>query len=107
MSQPSGLVRETPDGAVLSVWVVPGASRTEITGRHGDAVKIRVGAPPEGGRANRMVGELLARSLGVERARVITGEGSRRKGVLLPGTTSDEVRLRLESLGIEAAGESP
>ncbi len=54
-----------------------------------------------------MVGEVLARGLGVERVRVITGKGARRKGVLLPGTTSDEVRRRLENLGIEAAGESP
>ncbi len=104
MSQPSGPVRETPDGAVLTVWVVPGASRTELAGRHGDAIKVRVEAPPEGGRANRMVGEVVGRALGVERARVVTGLGSRRKGVLLPGTTKRDVRRRLESLGMEGRG---
>jgi uncharacterized protein (TIGR00251 family) len=70
------------DGTViLSVHVQPGAQRPGVVGRHGDAVKLRVAAPPEGGRANRAVCELVAAALGVRPAdvAVVSGGSSRRK----------------------------
>lgn len=85
---------------MIRVWVVPGASTTEIVGRHGDAVKVRVTAPPEAGRANRMVADLLAGALGSGGAVVVAGHGSRRKEVLVADLDAAGVLHRLPALGM-------
>ena len=81
----------------LEVKVVPGASRSEITGWLGDSLKIRVAAPPERGKANAAVVEALAGVLGIsaKRVRVIRGTTSPRKLVEIDGLSADEVRMRL------------
>jgi uncharacterized protein (TIGR00251 family) len=86
---------------LVRVWVVPGASSTEIVGRHGQAVKIRVAAPPEGGRANRLASRAIAAALGADRALVVSGSASRRKEILVAGMTMRAVRRSLTALGIE------
>ncbi len=84
-----------PDGVTVRILVVPGASRTEVKGRHGDAVKVRVAAPPEGGKANRAVLKLLEAKTG-GRATLLNGAGSRRKIVLLSGTDRATVERLLD-----------
>jgi uncharacterized protein len=66
---------------VLRVHVQPGAGRTEVVGRHGDALKVKVAAPPEGGRANAAVSQLLAATLGVAPSAVslVSGAANRSK----------------------------
>lgn len=73
----------------LRLRVVPGANRPGIVGRHGDAWKVRVSAPPEHGRANDAVLDLLARTLDVPRrdVRLASGASSRDKVVVLEGMT--------------------
>jgi uncharacterized protein YggU (UPF0235/DUF167 family) len=51
----------------ISVTVSPGASRSELVGRHGDGWRARVAVPPERGRANEALRELLAEALDVAR----------------------------------------
>jgi uncharacterized protein (TIGR00251 family) len=85
-----------PDGVLVDVWVVPGASRNEIAGVHQGRWRIRVTAPPEGGRANRAVCRIVAEGLGVRRAEVHAGHGSRRKQVLVPGLSVAEAAGRLQ-----------
>ncbi|MGD2102266.1 MAG: DUF167 domain-containing protein [Acidimicrobiia bacterium] len=51
-------------GVILHVWVVPGSSRTQIDGLHGDRLKIRVSAPPEDGKANSEVASTLEKAIG-------------------------------------------
>ncbi len=77
--------------------VVPGASRDEVAGWLGAALKVRVTAPPERGKANAAVEELLAEALGLPRGsvRVVAGHGSPRKSVEIAGLDEAEARRRL------------
>ena len=50
---------------VLRVHAQPGAGRTAVVGRHGDSLKVRVAAPPQGGRANEALTRLLAETFGL------------------------------------------
>jgi uncharacterized protein len=78
---------ETSDGTVLAVHVQPGAGRTEVVGRHGDALKIRIAAPPTGNRANDAVIELVAREFALNKSdvQITSGASSRQKRVRLSG----------------------
>ncbi|MGI9110585.1 MAG: DUF167 domain-containing protein [Opitutales bacterium] len=81
----------------LKVKAVPGASRSEIVGRLGEALKVRVAAPPEGGKANREILELLAARLGLPAAGVtlVSGAASPAKVVELRGFTAEQAWARL------------
>ncbi len=81
----------------LRVKVVPGASRSEVVGLLGAAVKVRVAAPPEGGQANREVCALLAERLGLPLAQVtvVAGPASPVKIIGLVGITETEAKARL------------
>jgi uncharacterized protein (TIGR00251 family) len=85
--------------ARLEVTVSPGAARSELVGRHGPGWKARIAAPPERGKANRAVEELLAEALGVPRDRVavVAGRTARRKLVEVEGLEAPEVVRRLEA----------
>ena len=91
------IVRKHVDGAVLTVWVVPGARRTEIVGYHGDALRLRVTAPPEKGMANKAVARLLSGVFDAE-FRLISGAGSRRKRFVAVAVTPDDLIGRVARL---------
>jgi hypothetical protein len=82
----------------LRLRVSPGATRTELAGRHGDAWKVRVSAAPERGRANAAVVGLIAERLCLPRSAVsvISGRTSRDKVVELRGLRPDEAARRLD-----------
>jgi uncharacterized protein (TIGR00251 family) len=83
--------------ARVAITVSPGASRTELVGRHGDGWRARVAAPPERGRANRALVELVADVAGVPRDRVavVAGASGRRKVVEVDGLEAGELDRRL------------
>jgi len=83
----------------LLLRVSPGASRAGVVGRHGEAWKVRVAAPPEGGRANDAVIRLLADPLSVPRDSVtlVSGHGGRDKVVELAGLGPAQIERRLTS----------
>jgi hypothetical protein len=85
--------------ARLELIVSPGAARSELVGRHGDGWRARVAAPPERGRANRALVELLAEALGVPRDKVtvVAGKTARRKVVEVDGLDAAEIDRRLEA----------
>lgn len=83
-------------GTIVRVWVVPGAARAGVAGTHGDALKVRVAAPAERGRATRAVLDLLAASVGAP-VELEAGPTSRRKRVLVVGLEPAEVARRLAS----------
>ena len=83
----------------LVVHVQPRARRTEVAGLHGDAVKLRLAAPPVDGAANEELVRFVAERLGVARSavRVAAGATSRRKTVEVDGM--DGARARRALLG--------
>ena len=89
---------DTPAGAVLNLRIVPRAAKNAIQGEHGDALKIRLCAPPVDGAANAALVEFLAETFALPRARVqlLSGATSRTKRVLLAGMVADEIRTKLE-----------
>ncbi len=90
--------------ALLRVHVQPGAGRTAVVGRHGDALKVRMAAPPERGRANDAVRTLLAEVLSIKEAQVelVSGESSRTKHLKVSGVEAADLD-RLLGLALEPA----
>lgn len=84
--------RDASGDVLLRLHVQPGARKTEIVGLHGDALKVRLAAPPVDGKANACLIEFLAGKLGVPLVRValVSGGASRRK------------RLRVSGVSVEA-----
>ena len=86
---------EARDGRVrFTVHVQPRASRTEIAGVHGDALKVRLAAPPVDGAANEALVRFLSESLGVPRraVKIIHGASSRTKRVEVEGIDPSHAR---------------
>jgi uncharacterized protein YggU (UPF0235/DUF167 family) len=88
-----------PRAASFQVKVVPRAARDELAGWLGTALKVRVTAAPEAGRANAAVEALLALALGVPKSavRVASGHGTTRKRVEVDGIDSAELERRLRA----------
>ena len=85
--------------ATITVHVVPRARATALAGRHGDALKIRLAAPPVDGAANEELVRFLAERLGVPRGAVTitAGHARRRKTVRIDGVDIDAAVRALES----------
>ncbi len=83
--------------ASIAVKVVPRAARDEIVGWLDGALKVRVTAPPQDGRANQALEELLAARLGLRKnaVKVVSGRTSVRKRVAIDGLEHDEIERRL------------
>ena len=86
---------DTPAGAVLNLRIVPRAAKNAIQGPHGDALKIRLCAPPVDGAANAALIEFLSDFFSLPRARVqlLSGATSRNKRVLLAGLPAAKVSI--------------
>ncbi len=84
---------------LLRVKAVPGASRDQVAGALGDRLKIRISAPPEGGKANAAIIRLLAKSLGVKRADValVSGQSNAEKVFRIVGERAD-IASRLDAM---------
>lgn len=94
----SPYLQETKDGVILTVKVQPRASRNEVVGIHGDALKVRITAPPVEGVANMQLLTVLAKKLGVPKGRLALriGSASRLKCVAIQGISAAEAQRRLE-----------
>jgi len=97
VSGPSFLRENGSGGILVLLHVVPRASRTEIAGLHGNAVKLKVHAPPADGAANRECRSFLARLLGVPEAHVTlrAGARSREKTFAVAGVSMDDTMRRI------------
>ena len=96
-------ISPTGRGSRLTIHVVPRASRSEVVGLHGDAIKIRIAAPPVDGSANEEVVRFLAATLGVptREVRIASGAGGRRKIVEIVGVSPAAV-AQILGVGVAA-----
>ena len=83
----SWLSRAADGSVILTLHIQPGAKKTEITGLHGEALKIRLAAPPVDGKANAELVALVAREFGCAKSAVeiASGAGARIKRVRIAG----------------------
>lgn len=90
-------IQSHPDGAIIAVRAQPGAKKNTILGEWNGMLKIAVTAPPEDGRANEAIGEVLKELLGVKRSQVelISGKTNRNKVFLIAGETAESISSRL------------
>jgi len=89
--------RLAADGsAILHLHIQPGAKTSEVVGLHGEALKLRLAAPPVDGKANAALLAFLAEQLGVAKSslELLRGETSRQKTVRV-SNAQEEVLLRL------------
>ena len=86
-------IKNRGDAVRFAVYVQPRASRTEIAGIHGDALKIRLAAPPVEGEANAELVSSLAKVLGVPKSavRIVRGHRGRRKVLEVAGVNAESV----------------
>jgi uncharacterized protein (TIGR00251 family) len=89
------------DGAILPVLAQPGSKRNAILGERAGALRVAVSAPPEKGKANAAIQELLAETLGcrVNQVTLVSGATSRRKRFLIGGISVQALSNHLAELG--------
>ncbi|HHV48101.1 MAG TPA: YggU family protein [Rhodocyclaceae bacterium] len=80
-------------GATLSLHVQPGAKKSECAGLHGEALKIRLAAPPVDGKANEALLRFLAQRLAIPRQQISlkSGQTSRQKVVEIESVTAERL----------------
>ncbi len=83
-------------GVTLRLHIQPGAKKTEVAGLHGEALKIRLAAPPVDGKANACLIAFLANQLGVAKASI----------TLMSGDTSRVKRVRINGVGAALVREA-
>ena len=88
------------EAITITVKVVPGASRDRVAGRYGEGIKVQVSAPPEKGKANDAVVEVLAAFFGIDRRGVelTAGHANPRKQFRLHGLSPDVFAAKLAGL---------
>lgn len=93
-------IRVEQSGQDVLLWVkaVPGSSRDAVAGALGDRLKVRVAAPPEGGKANEAICRVIAEALGVKPRQVVidAGQASQEKVVRIASASIAAVRKRLD-----------
>lgn len=102
-------LRQTTDGVLIKVRVIPRARKTEIAGTRGTSLLVRLAAPPVDGAANEALVRFLATRLVVPRTHVTvsSGQRSRDKTIAVSGLSVETVRARLDVSGSgEADGSS-
>jgi uncharacterized protein (TIGR00251 family) len=82
---------------LVDLHIVPNAKKSEIVGTHGDALKVRVAAPPVDGAANDEICRFIAKLVGVPRSAVtiVRGQTSKAKTVSVAGASLQKVQAVL------------
>lgn len=90
-------LRASGNGVLLTLHIQPGAKKTEVVGLHGDAIKLRLAAPPVEGKANEALIDFLSRTLGLPKAHItlISGQTSRSKRIAIAGGDAKVIEQKL------------
>jgi uncharacterized protein (TIGR00251 family) len=88
-------IRAQDDAVLVDVLVVPNASRSQVVGIHGSRIKVRVAGPPEKGKANKAVADLLVQATSARRGEVVSGRTHRHKTIKLWPADIETVRNAL------------
>jgi len=93
------MIEHSPDGIVITIRVIPRARKSGVAGVRGDALLVRLHAPPVEGAANTELVRILAAVLHVPKAAVtiIAGDHSRQKRVHVSGIDATTAASRLSS----------
>lgn len=88
-------VKETGNGVIFHIHVVPKSAKNECAGIQGDAIKLKITAPPVEGQANDACIRFLSDLLGVKKNQVtiISGHKSRKKTVAIQGKGKKEIEV--------------
>ena len=94
------IVEAAAEGVFLNLRVRTGSQRQGIVGAHDGALKVHVHAAPEGGKANKSVVAVLAKSLGVAKSdmEIVAGATSPQKRLRLAGADEADIRRRLDEI---------
>ncbi|MGI5832861.1 MAG: DUF167 domain-containing protein [Thermoguttaceae bacterium] len=86
-----------PDGVILPVQARPGAKKNEVRGEQNGALKVFVTQVPEKGKANKMIVEVLAKSLKLKKSQIelVCGDTSPQKKFLVTGISPDELSEKI------------
>jgi uncharacterized protein (TIGR00251 family) len=92
--------KDHPEGITFTILVQPRSAKNMIVGLHGEALKIKLTAPPVDNAANKMCIKFLARSLGVSKSQIqiISGQTNRTKQILLRSSESNITNKENSSL---------
>ena len=92
------MITQAKNAIHIRVKAVPGSKRNEIVGPLGDRLKVRVAAPPEGGKANKAICALIAKALVVKsnQVMVLTGKSSAQKTIEVEGISVETAAERLK-----------
>ena len=95
-------IGEHREGTIIKIHVQPKSSRTELAGFFGDAIKLKVQAPPVEGAANAACIQFLAKLFGVAKSKIALTKGkkSREKEFLLLGISKNIVEKILKDKGL-------
>ena len=93
-------IDEDKTGLKFTVYVQPRSSRNQVVGLHGDALKVKIKAPPVEGAANKMCIAVLAKVLNVPKSaiQIVSGQASRTKYVQIRGKKDGDFREEAERL---------
>lgn len=93
----SSWIKQYNGGVLVICHVTPRAAQDSIQGLHGDALKIRLHAPPVDGKANEALISFLSRTLNIPKGNITlkSGTNQRRKTILITGLSKSEIEKRL------------
>jgi uncharacterized protein len=102
-------MHENNNGIILNILIQPRSSKNMIAGLHGDALKIKLTAPPVDGAANKMCVQYLSKWINIPKSsiEIISGHSSRSKRVLLQCGNDDKDRNRIRSLLSSVSHKNP